>query len=137
MYCINVPAADLFMSKSGRLAGFRTSLELDFVEREATPKPAMKLGIHLHAVGLLLSGNISVLAGLGVDRCRSTIHKYMQEASSRSTDSKSLNHVALDETVIQFNDQDSDCTPLSILRLTNSSTSDSIRPEASSLSNGF
>lgn len=75
MYCINVPAADLFIPKSGRLTGFRTNFELDFVEREATPKPAVKLGIHLHAVGSLLSDTISVLAGLGVDRCRSTIHK--------------------------------------------------------------
>ena len=55
------------MPKPDRLTGFRTDFELDFVEREATPEPAMKLGIQFHAAGLSLSDTVSVLAGLGVD----------------------------------------------------------------------
>ena len=51
-----------------------------FLEREATPKSAIKLGIRLHVAGLSLSDTASVLAGLGVDRHRTTIHTWMQKA---------------------------------------------------------
>ena len=56
-----------------RVTGFRSGFELDFVEREATLEPAMKLGIQLHAAGLSLSDTVSILAGPGVDRARSTV----------------------------------------------------------------
>ena len=42
-------------------------IELDFVEREATPEPLMKLSIHLHAAGLSLSDTVSVLEKFGVE----------------------------------------------------------------------
>jgi len=62
------------MQKFDRLTEFSGSFELGFVEREATPEPAMKLGIQVHAAGLSLSDTVSVLAGLDVDRCQSTVH---------------------------------------------------------------
>ncbi len=80
-------------------------IELDFVEREATPEPLMKLSIHLHAAGLSLSDTVSVLEQFGVERCRSTIHNWVQKADLQPTDGKEPNHVAVDETVIQLNDQ--------------------------------
>lgn len=43
--------------------------ELDFVEREATPEPAMKLGIQLHLAGLWLADTVPVRESLGVNRC--------------------------------------------------------------------
>ena len=91
------------MQESVRLTGFSSGFELEFVEREATPEPAMKLGIQLHAAGL--SDTVSVLAGLGVDRARSTVHNWVQKAGLQPTDGKSPNHVALDETVIQLNNE--------------------------------
>jgi len=62
------------MPETECLIEFSGGFELEFVERGATPEPAMNLGIQLHAAGLSLSDTVSVLAGLGVDRCRSTVH---------------------------------------------------------------
>ena len=63
------------MLETARLNGGSNCFELDFVEREATPESAMKLGIHLHLAGLPLSDTVSILDRLGVDRCRTTVHK--------------------------------------------------------------
>lgn len=93
------------MQKFDRLIDDSAFPELGFVEREATPEPAMKLGIRLHAAGLSLADTTSVLAGLGVDRARSTVHNWVQKASLQPRDGKEPNHVAIDETVIQLNDQ--------------------------------
>ena len=79
--------------------------ELEFVEREATPESAMKLGIQLHLAGLSLADTVSVLAGLGVDRCRSTVHNWIQKADLQPTEGCDPNYVAVDETVIRVNDQ--------------------------------
>jgi len=68
------------MPKRDRPTGFSTDFELDFVEREATPEPVMKLGIQLDAAGLSLSDTLSVLARLAVDRARSTVHSWVQIA---------------------------------------------------------
>jgi putative transposase len=93
------------MPKPDRLTGFSTDFELGFVEREATPEPVMKLGIQLHAAGLSLSDTVSMLAGLGVDRARSTVHNWVQKANLQPTSGKAPNHVAIDETVIQLNNE--------------------------------
>ena len=93
------------MPKSNRLVGCSDWPELGFVEREATPEPAMKLGIQLHLAGLSLSDTVSVLAGLGVDRCRSTVHNWIQKAELQPTEGRTPNYVAVDETVIRVNDQ--------------------------------
>ena len=52
-----------------------------------------------------LSDTVSVLAGLGVDRCRSTVHNWIQKADLQPTEGRNLNYVAVDETVIRVNDQ--------------------------------
>ncbi|ELZ50770.1 transposase, partial [Halorubrum coriense DSM 10284] len=44
-----------------RLSGDSSCIELDFLERESTPEPAMKLGIRLHLAGLSLSDTVSIL----------------------------------------------------------------------------
>jgi len=44
-----------------RLNGYLDEIELDFVEREATPRLLMKLSIQLHLAGLSLS-NIALVA---------------------------------------------------------------------------
>jgi transposase-like protein len=93
------------MPKPNRLVGCSDWPELGFVEREATPESAMKLGIQLHLAGLSLSDTVSVLAGLGVDRCRSTVHNWIQKADLQPTEGRNPNYVAVDETVIRVNDQ--------------------------------
>jgi transposase-like protein len=67
------------MPEITRLVGRIGCFELDFVEREATPEPAMKLGIQLHLAGLSLSNTVSILDMLGVNRCRSTVHNWVQK----------------------------------------------------------
>ena len=92
------------MEEIARLIGGSDGFELGFVEREATPEPVMKLGIRLHLAGLSLSNTISILANLGVERCRSTVHNWVQKADLQPTDGANPDHVAVDETVIQLND---------------------------------
>jgi transposase-like protein len=93
------------MPEITRLVGRIGCFELDFVEREATPEPAMKLGIQLHLAGLSLSNTISILDMLGVDRCRSTVHNWVQKADLQPAGGADPDHVAVDETVIQLNNE--------------------------------
>ena len=56
------------MTKNARLNKDIDAIELGFVEREATPKFAMKLGIQMHVAGLSLSNTKTVLEEVGVKR---------------------------------------------------------------------
>ncbi len=93
------------MLEIDRLNGDSDRIELGFVEREATPEPAMKLGIRLHLAGLSLSNTISILDRLGVQRCCSTVHNWVQKADLQPKGGADPDHVAVDETVIQLNDE--------------------------------
>ena len=93
------------MPKISRLSGNSDWIDLDFVERERTPEPAMKLGIQMHMAGLSLSNTISVLDELGVQRSRKAVHDWVQKADLQPTSGKAPNQVAVDETVIRINDQ--------------------------------
>jgi putative transposase len=93
------------MPKINRLSGNSDWIDLDFVERERTPEPAMKLGIQMHLAGLSLSNTISVLDELGVQRSRKAVHDWVQKADLQPTSAKNPNQVAVDETVIRINDQ--------------------------------
>ena len=93
------------MLEIARLNGGSDCFELGFVEREATPKSAMKLGIRLHLAGLSLSDTVSILDRLGVERCRTTVHNWVQKADLQPLDGANPDHVAVDETVIQLNDE--------------------------------
>jgi transposase-like protein len=42
---------------------------------------------------------------LGVERCRSTVHNWVQKGDLQPTDGADPDHVAVDETVIQLNDE--------------------------------
>ncbi|MFB6072709.1 MAG: IS6 family transposase, partial [Halobacterium sp.] len=93
------------MLEIARLNEGSDCFELDFLEREATPEPAMKLGIRLHLAGLSLSDTVSILDRLGVERCRTTVHNWVQKADLQPIDGADPDHVAVDETVIQLNDE--------------------------------
>ncbi|WP_311173389.1 IS6 family transposase [Halobellus ordinarius] len=93
------------MPEIDRLKRSNGCFELDFVERETTPEWAMKLGIRLHLAGLSLSNTVAELERFGVDRCRSTVHNWVQKAGLQPTEGESPERVAVDETVIQIDDQ--------------------------------
>jgi len=60
----------VFMSKNARLSRGIDAIELEVVEREATPEFAMELGIQMHVAGLSLSNTTSVLEELGVKKSK-------------------------------------------------------------------
>jgi transposase-like protein len=80
-------------------------MQLEFVEREATPRLLMKLSIQLHLAGLSLSNTVSVLELFGVERARSTIHNWVQKAELQPQDGQSPDQIAVDETVIHLGDE--------------------------------
>jgi putative transposase len=93
------------MAEIARLNGYTDWIDLEFVERQRTPEPAMKLGIQLQLAGLSLSNTVSILEELGVKRSRKAVHDWVQKTDLQPTDCRSPNHVAVDETVIRINDQ--------------------------------
>src|SRR6056297_2854208 len=93
------------MAEITRLSGNSDWIDLDFVERERTPEPAMKLGIQMHLAGLSLSNTVSALDSLGVERSRKAVHDWVQKAELQPVSGKAPNQVAVDETVIPINDQ--------------------------------
>jgi len=80
-------------------------IDLEFVERERTPEPAIEVGIQLHLAGLSLSNTKQYLERLGVERSRTAIHDWVQKADLQPTSDADPDHIALDETVIQINNE--------------------------------
>jgi putative transposase len=93
------------MAEIARLSSSNDWIGVDFVGRERTPEPAMKLGIQMHLAGLSLSNTISILDGSGVQRSRKAVHDWVQKADLQPDGGAAPNHVALDESVIRINDQ--------------------------------
>ncbi len=54
------------MPEITRLSGSIAQFNLDFIEREATPRFLMKLGIQVHLAGLSLSNIVSILDIFGI-----------------------------------------------------------------------
>ncbi|SEP31087.1 Transposase (or an inactivated derivative), partial [Halorientalis persicus] len=93
------------MPENTRLGGSIDQIDLEFVEREATPRLLMKLGIQLHLAGLSLSNTVSVLDIFGAERARSTVHNWVHKADLQPETGCSPDHVAVDETVIRLNNE--------------------------------
>ena len=91
------------MIKNDRLSGSSSWIDLEFVERERTPQPAIEVGIRLHLAGLSLSNTKRELEKLGVERSRTAIHNWVQKANLQPTSDTVPNQVAVDETVIRVN----------------------------------
>jgi transposase-like protein len=62
------------------------------------------VGIQIHLAGLSLS-NISLPTSLGVERCCSAVHNWVQKADFQPTESHNPDYVAVDKTVIRVNSQ--------------------------------
>jgi len=93
------------MPENTSLSGSIDQIDLEFIEREATPRFLMKLGIQLHLSGLSLSNTVSILEIFGVERSRSTVHNWVHKADLQPESGHSPDHVAVDETVIQINNE--------------------------------
>ncbi|MFC4406878.1 IS6 family transposase [Haloarchaeobius iranensis] len=93
------------MPENAVVNGGMDEIELGFVEREATSQPLMKLSIQLHLAGLSLSDTVSILELFGVDRVKSTVHNWVHKADLLPEDGHSPDHVAVDETVIQLDNE--------------------------------
>jgi len=93
------------MTGNDCLNGHLDEINLEPVEREATPKLLMKLSIQLHLAALSLSNPGLFLGVFGVERVRSTVHNWVHKADLQPESGRSPNHVAVDETVIQLDDE--------------------------------
>jgi transposase-like protein len=102
------------MPENDRPNGCLADINVGFVEREATPRLLMELSIQLHLAGVPLSNTLSFLEVFDVERVRSTVQNWVYEADLQPESNRGPNHVAVDETVIQFADEQYWCTPLSI-----------------------
>ena len=91
--------------ENARISGCNGWLELDFVERERTPRRLMKLGIRLHLAELSVSNTVLELENFGVYRSRKAVHDWIQKADLQPVSGDCPDHVALDEPVIRINDE--------------------------------
>ena len=91
------------MPENDRLDSCSNEIELGLMERETTPKLLMKLGIQPYLVVLSLSNTVSILEIFGVSRAQPTIHNWVHEPDLQPEIGRSLDYVAVDETAIQFN----------------------------------
>ena len=79
-----------------RLSGDSSCIELDFLERGATPESAMKLSIRLYLTELSLLNTVLIFERMRVDRHRTTVYRWVQKADLQPTDGANPNHVAVD-----------------------------------------
>jgi transposase-like protein len=93
------------MPENDRLNGCLNEIEVGFVEREATPRFLMRLGIQLQLAGLLRSNTIYMLEIFGVSRVWSTVHNWVHRADLQPEADQNPDLVAVDETVIRLNNE--------------------------------
>jgi putative transposase len=93
------------MSETDRLSEDTSWIDLEFIERERTPEPIIEVDIQLHLAGLSLLNTKQALDRLGVSRSRTAIHNWVRKAELQPTSDVGPNQVAVDETVIQINDE--------------------------------
>lgn len=90
------------MPEIARLSGGSTAIQLDSVDRVFTPKTAMEFGIQLHLKELSLRNTVSILENFGIERCRSTVHNWVQKADLEPRGGRQPKKVALDEAVLKI-----------------------------------
>ena len=93
------------MHEIDRLNGSTGWIDVDSVQRERTPERIIEVGIQLHLAELSPSNTKQYLEKLGVERSRTAIHNWVQKAELQPTSDAALDHIAVDETVIQVNDE--------------------------------
>jgi transposase-like protein len=93
------------MPETDRLGESSDWIDLGFVERERTPREIIEVGSQLHVVGVSLSNTKQFLERLGVERSRTAIHNWVQKTDVQPSSDRKLDHIAVDETVIQLNEE--------------------------------
>ena len=93
------------MPENARLSGSIDQIDSEFVEREATPRFLIKLSIQLYLTELSLSNTVSIFEVFGVGRARSTAHNWVHKADLQPDEGRNPDQVAVDETVIQLDDE--------------------------------
>ena len=93
------------MHEIGRLSGSTDCIGSDFAERERTPERIVELGIQLRLAVPSLSNTKQYLENLGAGRSRTAIHNWVQNADLQPTSDAAPDHIAVDKTVIQVNDE--------------------------------
>ena len=93
------------MHEIDRLSDSTDWIDLDFVERERTPERTIKVDNQLHLADLSILNTKQYLERVGVERSRTATHNWVQNADLRPTSDAVPNHIAVDETVIQVNDE--------------------------------
>ena len=91
------------MPEIDRRSGSTDWIDVEFVQRELTPERIIEVGIQLHLAGLSLSNTKQYLERLGVERSRTAIHSWVQEADVQPTSDTVSDRIAVDETVIRVN----------------------------------
>jgi putative transposase len=93
------------MPKSARLTESSEWIELDFVERERTPRAIIETGIRHHLAELSIPNTVIFLEELGVNRGRVAVHNWVQKADLQPADGESPDRVAVDQKAIRINDE--------------------------------
>ncbi|WP_430506587.1 IS6 family transposase [Haloparvum sp. PAK95] len=91
------------MPETARLTESTDWIDLEFVERERTPREIIEKGIRYHLAGLSLSNTVTLLEDFGVKRSRTAVHNWVQKADLQPAEKVSPDHVALDQKMIQVN----------------------------------
>jgi len=94
------------MSESDRLNSCTEWIDLDFVERERTPREIIKKGIRHHLAELSLSNTVVLLEELGVRRSRTAVHNWLQKADLQPAGRESPDRVAVDQKSIRVNNEE-------------------------------
>jgi putative transposase len=93
------------MAELDRLSESTEWIDLEFVERERTPREIIEKGIRYHLAGLSLSNTVMLLEDLGVKRSRVAVHNWVQKADLQPADGESPDRVAVDQKAIRINDE--------------------------------
>jgi putative transposase len=93
------------MSESDRLGDCTGWIDLDFVERERTPREIIEKDIRYHLAVLSLSNMVILLDKLGVDRSRVVVHNWVQKADLQPAGGESPDRVAVYQKAIRISDE--------------------------------
>ena len=91
------------MPETDRLEQSTGWIDLDFVERERTPRKIIEMGIRHHLAELSLSNTVILLEDIGVERSRTAVHNWVHKADLQPEDGASPDRVAVDQKVVRIN----------------------------------
>ena len=93
------------MPEIARLTECTEWIDLEFVERERTPREIIEKGIRHHLAGLSLSNTVILLEELGVERSRVAVHNWVQKAELQPAYGDCPDSVAFCPKAIRYNNE--------------------------------